>query len=413
MTAIPKTDSVPFSGFVRAGLLGVIVLAPTQYGFDLFRKTHLSLVDPLIGVTFIVWLAGVLRTGARGLFSGDLVVPILFVGLTALSLISSTNVPRSVAELLQWAEYFIAAFLLFKSALEDRTMRQWALNAFIGVAAVVILLGLSQYLSPAVTAFQVRATFGNSNVFGGFLALLLPLFFGLMLDARSREARIALWLIILAGFTVVLSGGAFLALAVSFAAMAITRGWKAFTGCAAAVLVGVFLLMPVLPRDNQETLRQSVMLFNDDGEVTRRYAEWQAAMEMIREHPVFGVGAGCYQDRIGSFYGLIPVPGGKAAQPDSQNLFLVLSASIGLPGLAAFLGILMGAMANAARGAVRLTADAKSGLAVGVFGSLLAFSIACLWSPLLVRGIGIPLAFVLALAAAVKKEAGPPGLPEK
>ena len=53
-------------------------------------------------------------------------MPILFVGLAALSLVASVDVPRSIAELLQWTEYFIAAFLLLRSALVDRTLREKA-----------------------------------------------------------------------------------------------------------------------------------------------------------------------------------------------------------------------------------------------------------------------------------------------
>jgi len=39
------------------------------------------------------------------------------------------------------------------------------------------------------------------------------------------------------------------------------------------------------------------------------------------------------------------------------------------------------------------------GLALGVAGALLGFAICCIWSPLLVRGIGVPLAMILAFAA--------------
>jgi len=385
--------------------MGILLLAPTQYGFELFKKTHLSLVDPLVGLTFVLWLPGVWKSGFRRLFRGDLAFPILLIGLAALSLIPTTNRLRTVAEIVQWAEYVIVAYLLFRSGLEMPAVRPWMVRLFAAASALVIGLGVAHYTMAGLDDFKVRSTFGNANVLGGFLALSLPVLFGLMLDASCWKWRIGLLLAILAGFAVVLSGGAFLALIAALAVMAAARGWKAFAAYALALLAVVFLLMPLLPRDNLEGLWQSVRLFDDDGVVTRRYAEWQAAMEMIREHPLAGVGAGCYQDRIGAFYGMIPVVGGVPSPPDSQNLFLVLGASIGLPGLAAFGGLILLALAQAARRAVRAAPAAKNGLALGVFGSLLAFLVASLWSPLLVRGIGVPLAFVLALAAA--RPAGP------
>jgi putative inorganic carbon (HCO3(-)) transporter len=186
--------------------------------------------------------------------------------------------------------------------------------------------------------------------------------------------------------------------------VALGRGWKPFLAYAVLLFLLAFLVLQHLPRGNLEVQKESVELFNADGDMGRRYPEWQAAVEMIREHPLLGVGSGCYQEKIGTFYGTIPIVPGSAAQADTQNLYLVLAASIGLPGLVAFLGLLLGAGAAAARKAV-LAADTRSnGLFLGVAGSVAAFAVNSIWSPLLVRGIGIPLVFILALALAREDE---------
>jgi hypothetical protein len=52
------------------------------------------------------------------------------------------------------------------------------------------------------------------------------------------------------------------------------------------------------------------------------------------------------------------------------------------------------------------------GIALGVFGALMAFGINALWSPLLVRGIGISLAILLAFAGALEKLSANEGRPE-
>ena len=45
------------------------------------------------------------------------------------------------------------------------------------------------------------------------------------------------------------------------------------------------------------------------------------------------------------------------------------------------------------------TDPVERGAAIGLVGCLAAFAVNSVWSPLLVRGIGVPLALTLALAA--------------
>jgi O-antigen ligase len=393
-----KQDSPIVSKLVTAGLLAIVILAPSQFGVEVMKKVHLSPVDPLIGITFLLWLFGVVRTGTWRTLQAPMIMPILFVALGALSLISSTNLLRSASEIIQFAEYFIAAYLLFVTTLTDRSTFRTVLHVFLAVAFVVIVLGFAQYWWPGIENFKVSATFNNSHVFGGFLSLMLPLFFGLMLYADGWKKRVAFLAVILAGVVATLSGGTFLALALAFGVIAMCRGWKVFASVAVLFFLLVFLAMPHLPRHNLDVLKNSVSLFNEDGDMSRRYIEWQAAVEMTQEHPLLGVGSGCYQDKIGTFYGVLPVVGGSAAQADSQNLYLVLAGSIGLPGLAAFLGLLVFGAVQAAKKMIGEEESSRKGLYLGLAGSLLAFSVNSIWSPLLVRGIGIPLVIVLAFA---------------
>lgn len=397
-----KTPDAPsiVSKIVTAGLLAIVLFAPTQHGVEVVKKSHLTLVDPLVWLTFGLWLFSALRSGSwRDLFRVPLLFPLLFVAASALSLLNTPNPLRSAGKLVQNVEYFLAAYLLFASAAADPEKRKLILNMFLVVSGFVVLLAASQYMMPGRSDFQVSATFNNANVLGGFLALVLPLMYGLWLYEEDRQRKVAYLVVMAAGFAVVLSGGSFLALIVAFGALSMFRGRLFFAGFAAVFLLSFFLALPHLPRNNPEVLRQSVSLFNDEGEVNRRYSEWQAAADMTREYPLIGVGSGCYQDRIGEFYGILPIEGGKAAQPDSQNLYLVLAASIGLPGLACFLGLLLAGMVQAARGYFGKAYGAERGLYLGVWGSLIAFSVNAIWSPLLVRGIGIPLVIILAFAA--------------
>jgi O-antigen ligase len=170
------------------------------------------------------------------------------------------------------------------------------------------------------------------------------------------------------------------------AAMAAARGARWFVPVAAALVLWQALALRCLPRENDLRHFESVALYDESGAPTRRYPEWQAAASMILTNPWLGVGPGSYQRQVGPYYERVPNATGPA-EPDIQNLYLVLAASCGLPALLAFLAMLSTA-AGAAVGARR----------AGVAGALAAFALAAVWHPLLVRGIGLPLAFLLALA---------------
>jgi O-antigen ligase len=121
---------------------------------------------------------------------------------------------------------------------------------------------------------------------------------------------------------------------------------------------------------------------------------------MAGENPVLGVGAGNYQANIGMYFRAIPRPGGQAgkAEPDSQNQYLVLASSVGWPGVVFLLALFLGCGAAAASACNRLPPGPERGWALGLFGSILAIAISGNWSPFLIRGLGLPLAFLLCLA---------------
>jgi O-antigen ligase len=113
---------------------------------------------------------------------------------------------------------------------------------------------------------------------------------------------------------------------------------------------------------------------------------------MSFEHPFVGMGPGSYQRNIGPFYDVVPRATGPN-EPDTQNLYLVIASTMGYPALFAFLAILYAAWNDGRdQAANALSRAAAAGIA--------AFAFAAIWHPLLVRGLGIPLIFMLAIARA-------------
>ena len=385
-------------------LLAILVVAPTQHSFEIAKKTYLSLVDPLVCLTGLAWAVAVLRREKLRAIGRIPVLPAAFVTIVALSIARTISVASSLKDIVQLVEYFVVALMLFCAGTDDERDRARLVYAFLGVAAIITLLACGQYMRTDLDAMDVRGTFGNRNVFGGYLSLVLPIAFAMVLRHPRLPIRIACAVLVLLGLCVGLSGATLIAVCVALLLVAALRGTGAVITTAVCVGVIVAILLPHLPRDNPRILEESVQLYDANDEVTRRYTEWQAAAFMAAENPLLGVGIGTYQQNIGGYYGTLPSPAGKS-EADSQNMYLVLASSAGILALALFLGMLGSYAVKAGRGALRAASAFDQALAAGCVGSLVAFAINCVWSPLLVRGIGVPLAVVLAFCYAVDRAA--------
>ncbi len=387
---------------VTAGLILIVLVAPTQYALEILGNTHLCLVDPLVWLVALLWGVARWQNGKLGTIKGPPLVTWLFLALAAFSVVGSGHLLKSAKDIIQFAEYFLAAYMLFADTLDNGRKLRTILYVFLGVAAAVILLGLAQYLVPSVPVLEVSGSFGNRNVFGGFLALTLPLMYGILLYETNRWLRAGLLLVILAGLAATLAGGTLIAVLVAGAVLSAFRGQVAFFVYGIVVALVLAFGLHLLPRDNPDILRQSVVMYSDDALPARRYVEWQAALAMAQENVLRGVGIGNYQEHVGEYLGVLPNVAIKA-EADSQNLYLVLASSMGVPALLCFLGMLALFARRALNCFFHGDAVFHKGLALGLFGSLLAFSINAVWAPLIVRGIGVPLACVAGLAAALEQ----------
>ena len=388
-----------------------LALSPTQRSFAL-AGVNVTVADLLLAVAFglAFFTPGFFRRRPPA-------ETVAFVILVAVSALCGANLRDGLREWMQIALYFLAGERVAATALALGG-EKWARRAcgvLLAVGGATAAIALVQYFSPDPDVFPlclrpglaVRGAFGNNNVLCGFYALLLPFAFSLLFErGRPWWLRAALALLVATGLMTMLSGAALAIVAAMLSATAFRRGriWGAVT---ALVLLGAFFIVaPKLPRDNFTAAVQSAELYHsasgsvryaedgvltwEAGEPTRRYPEWQAALTMSFERPLVGIGPGAYQRNIGPFYDVVPRATGPN-EPDTQNLYLVIASSMGYPALFAFLAILYAAW-NAGR---VQEADVYQRAAVA---GIAAFALAAIWHPFLVRGLGIPLVFMLALA---------------
>ncbi|PQV62999.1 hypothetical protein B1R32_11741 [Abditibacterium utsteinense] len=332
-----------------------------------------------------------------------------------------------LAEIAQWSAYFLVAPWLFVNLLHDRrelgerelgenervvSRRSLAIGAFTFAVMASGIAALWQLQS--FTASAPRGFFGSANVYGAFLALAIPL----LLENESSDTRVqirswmlSLVLLFVALWTVV-SVWAFAAAAIGLVFVVLARRGnvrlKAFRLCLVAALAVLTLGLWRAPSALVPFRADSVRLSSEKQRVKKQFIEWQAALgwSVPRERAfATGVGPGNYQLNIGPLYNSLPNE--EKMPPDSNNLYLVQGVSVGILGLGALLWVLGHFWALAWRAAKKFPDD---WLGAGVVGALSSWLFVNTFHALIVRGAGLVLAFLFALAVIAshgeKSEAG-------
>lgn len=409
----PSGRALRLRKLFRAGAVLTLLCAPSGFAWEFRPGWHLAPADVLLALTAAFWLAGcIAERDWRGIFRSLHWPELLFVGLAGASILLADErpPPEGARMLARLAECFLLGTAVFDAFLRGggRTARRWALGLSCAVFAAVTVLAVFQYAQNSDTPLTVRGTFANRNVLGGYFALALPLVFSGVFAVRVRPVRVLLAVLAGAALGVTLSGAAFAALFAALLGLAACAGWRVFLPVAGVLAFLQIWVWPELPRENDLAHFYSVSLYDEDYELGRRYPEWQAAYNLALTVPETGVGLGNYDRQVGKYYERMPRREGPG-EPDTRNFYLFLLASCGVPAVAAFLAVLAAGAGAAGRAACRAGGDREAAwLAGGAAAGLAAFAVVCAWHPLpLARGIGLPLAFLLALARRWGDEAKP------
>jgi len=394
------------------GTIAVALIMPTQLGATLGgpKGAHVCPADVLVALLFGVWLINRLatRTLRAAVWPPPAVLALVAVAVVSVVQLTEPNQLKEAAkDILQLIVYFIAAYMLFTNLLREPSRMRIAVYALLIGASVVVAYGVWQYLVLGYIApFDVGATFGNRHTYGAYLAIILPLAFGLLLEAEKRWQRVWLILLILLGAASVLYGATVIALAAGLVGAGLIgtrrRPWHA------AIAVLVLLVLAVGLPPNRSAAVNDFFTFTESGWVEgsyermtdvpkQRYIEWLAALNVLEERPVLGVGAGNYQLAIGSYY-YGTMPNLDSIEPDSYSAYLVTAASMGLLGLTCLIAVLLHFGVQARRSALAiLPSPLERGLARGGWGMICAAVVHNMFSSYLVRGVGLVFVFCLAL----------------
>jgi O-antigen ligase len=285
----------------------------------------------------------------------------------------------------------------------DRPSRtRWALRLFAaGIAATALVAIVRFGIADLAPGARLRST-GHYMTFAGLLLLAAPICAGAAVRTR-RTARLlyaAALVVIAAALLLSFTRGAWLGAIAAATALVWRRRRRAVVALPIAVAVAVALL----PAAYRERARSA---FDPDHPVNRdRVRLWRAAVEIWRDHPWTGVGlvdlAPYYlayrREATGEVHGHV------------HDNWLQIAATLGTPGLLAFIWLMIAWGGIAARAAAGSVDPELGGQADGIWGAYWGFQVMGLfeWNFGDVE-VTIALVYMIGAALAARAAAAAPG----
>ena len=392
----------------------------------------------LIGLTLGAWVLSGLAQRQFVIPQSPVLIPlVLFVGWAAITMLWAPDLSFGLPEVIKWTEIILVMLLAIDVA--QRRGVQWILIAVLTTTTLQALIGIYEahirgvgplgfQLSEGV--YRAYGTFEQPNPFAGFVGMVLPIAIAITTYYLLRVAynvwrrlgnyslllthdllRFTLYgtvtLLLAAGLYLSFSRGAWLGEAAALGAVIVFAPKRLWVGLAlaAVALIGLLGLSSagLLPSAIGERLADAGTLLdirdvrgvpiNDANyALIERQAHWQAAINMLTDHPWTGVGFSNYQP-VYEQYRLLnwPMPLGHA-----HNIYLNMAAETGLVGLALYLSLWITIFVVTFR-TLRRTHGLARAVAVGLMGTWVYLSVHMLVDNLYVNNTHLLIGTLLGL----------------
>ncbi|MEB3255726.1 MAG: IctB family putative bicarbonate transporter [Synechococcaceae cyanobacterium] len=343
----------------RLPLLAGLVLCALMAGLPLVTRGGLSL---LIAACGLLWLLWALRTQPEGL--GAIHLWLLAVLAIAVLATGFSPVPTAAFKGLIKLVSYLGVYALMRQLLASAPLWWDRITAALLAGQLVTsVIGIRQlYGDPGALArwsdansiaegtIRIYSTLENPNLLGGFLLPTLPLAVVALLRWPGRPRRLfALAALVLGLVALVLtySRGAWMGMVAALAAIALllvlrlSRSWPPLwrrlfplllvVGGSAALVLLVAAVEPLRVRV------LSLVAGREDSSNNFRMNVWSAALEMIRDRPLLGIGPG--NNAFNLIYPLYQQP--KFNALSAYSIPLEWTVEAGIPGLVAGVGLFL------------------------------------------------------------------------
>lgn len=325
----------------------------TAWGFNL------SIFIIIVALLYMLWL-GNWRQERPSIDRRAVKFIMLYLMFTAWQLFSFINARYPLFSLFDWINHLLDIFILFYFLIKVRQPKQLEIMVSALMLGMILssLVGIAQHLAgenlglrflgeaesfftenladSGTVVQRISGLLGHANMLGMYLALLIPVALAVSLaDTKIWLKTIMFVSTGMAGSAIALtySRGGLLGLVIALTVFVVLdrgRMWRAtnrtlIVGYLVMGLLAVITFGPRLIQRFTEVTSRNVSV---------RYSLNEAALNMINQHPFFGVGLNNFSARLSDFdtYGLVYM-----APYPVHNVYLLLAAEGGIPLLIIFL----------------------------------------------------------------------------
>lgn len=368
----------PDLGLALVALFAPFFMLPRQLFDAAFSMAELTLlmcvVSYVVRVAYSARSRGALRIThyAAGLTSLDRAV-LAFVIVAAVATLLADYRVFALREfrviIIEPAIYYA----LIRAAKLDRAALWRIVDALILAGVVVAVIGLVQYAFNlnVITAEEgvrrLRSVYGSPNNVGLFLGRVFPI--GLAVAALGvgwrRKLYAAALLPVAAAIVLSQSRGAiFIGLPASILTIGVLAGGRWLWAAIGSLIVAAVASIPLL-----NSPRIQALFSGEGGTGFFRVALWRSSIELIRDHPLFGVGPDNFLYAYRGRY-LLPEAWQESSLSHPHNVVLDFAARLGLMGLGVFVWLQI-AFWRTVRSII--ARPASRALAIGLAASMVDF----------------------------------------
>jgi putative inorganic carbon (HCO3(-)) transporter len=330
---------------------------------------------------------------------------LLFLALAIVSTLFSAHKAYSIQEMLRLGAgvllYFTVAYHFRRS---EQLMKLVDVLMFVAIGSACI--GFAQYGLGAEDQRQATGVFGDHQLYGSFMAILLPIVGVVAISEREPNRQLV----------------AQIAAVLTTAALLLSYSRSAWIGCAAGLSSLGLLSLYMATRKNQKLgnrkhelvlplmmlvvsiafflliapstggfVQRAMTIGNPNSERGWQYRQqaWHGAEMMIKERPLTGFGLGNYPFYQSQFthsgFAMPSIHSSTDIRPSlweqAHNTYLQTAAELGIPGLLLFIAGLSAFLGMGLQRVIGMDNGIRRTLLLGSIGSIVAFAFDGFGSP--------------------------------
>ena len=358
-------------------------------GFVVYLWVVHSYRLPLGAAAILVGLCGVVLQRERLRIPAPLIWFGLWVAWAGIGYFTALHPEMTGPKIWEYVKLWLI-FLLALNLCHTKQQLRLMIIAWLGIFAIYPVRGILMNFIAGIQIqgrYQWNFIFSNPNDFATLTLPLMALATATLQSAKEKWVKYcALAGTVLLPLCIVIteSRGGILALG-TFGTLVLLQ-YRKRIGMLLLILMVIGGISQLAPQSVWNRLSGLKSVFNEEtldeadpyGSAKQRYDIWRVARAIVKDHPVFGIGAGAYPE-VHLEYALTgKYPGYVVQRRDPHSTYLHAAAENGIPGLGLFLAVIVSTFVAAIKGIKRIkktdpkTAQSIQTLLFGVIAFLQA-----------------------------------------